>query len=86
MTVALGIDTGGTYTDAALVDQSTGAVLAGAKALTTYHDLSIGIGQAVAAAFDGHAVSPADVSLVGLSTTLATNAIVAGQGSRSACC
>jgi N-acetylglucosamine kinase-like BadF-type ATPase len=50
-TVALGIDTGGTYTDAALVDQSNGVVLASAKALTTYHDLSVGIGQAVVAAF-----------------------------------
>ena len=81
MTVALGIDTGGTYTDAVLVEQSTGAVMAGAKALTTYHDLSVGIGEAVAAVFDGRPVSPADVGLVGLSTTLATNAIVEGRGS-----
>jgi N-methylhydantoinase A/oxoprolinase/acetone carboxylase beta subunit len=81
MTVALGIDTGGTYTDAVLVDQASGVVVAGAKALTTYHDLSIGIGEAVTAVFDGQAVSPADVGLVGLSTTLATNAIVEGRGS-----
>ena len=81
MNVALGIDTGGTYTDAVLVDQSTGVALAGAKALTTYHDLSIGIGEAVVAAFDGQSISPADVELVGLSTTLATNAIVEGRGS-----
>jgi N-methylhydantoinase A/oxoprolinase/acetone carboxylase beta subunit len=81
MTVALGIDTGGTYTDAVLVDQASGAVVAGAKALTTYRDLAIGIGEAVTAVFDGQAVSPTDVSLVGLSTTLATNAIVEGRGS-----
>jgi len=81
MTVALGIDTGGTYTDAVLVDQASGKVLSAAKALTTYHDLSIGIGEAVAAAFEGHAVPPAEVNLVGLSTTLATNAIVEGRGS-----
>jgi len=81
MTVSLGIDTGGTYTDAVLVDYASGAVLASAKALTTRNDLSVGIGQAVAAAFDRQAVSPADVSLVALSTTLATNAIVEGQGS-----
>ena len=30
MKAALGIDTGGTYTDAVLVEQSSGAVLAGA--------------------------------------------------------
>ncbi len=81
MTVALGIDTGGTYTDAVLVDHASGEVLAGAKALTTRHDLSVGIGQAVAAVFDGQAMSPAEVDLVALSTTLATNAIVEGQGS-----
>lgn len=81
MTIALGIDTGGTYTDAVLVDHASGAVLAGAKALTTRHDLSVGIGQAVAAIFDGQDTSHAQVDLVALSTTLATNAIVEGQGS-----
>ena len=83
MTVALGIDTGGTYTDAALVDHATGAVLCTAKALTTRIDLSIGIGQAIDAAFQQPgAPPPTSVSLVSLSTTLATNAIVEGQGSR----
>jgi N-methylhydantoinase A/oxoprolinase/acetone carboxylase beta subunit len=82
VTIALGIDTGGTYTDAALVDQSGGAVLASAKALTTYHDLSIGIGQAVAAALAAApGLQAGDISMVALSTTLATNAIVEGRGS-----
>jgi N-methylhydantoinase A/oxoprolinase/acetone carboxylase beta subunit len=86
MTIALGIDTGGTYTDAALVDQTTGKVLAGMKSLTTRRDLSIGIGRAVTAVLEASLqrktpVMPRDVGLVGLSTTLATNAIVEGQGS-----
>jgi N-methylhydantoinase A/oxoprolinase/acetone carboxylase beta subunit len=85
MTVALGIDTGGTYTDAVLVDHDSGAVLASAKALTTRRDLAIGIGEAVTEVFaqkgSGRAVAPADVDMVALSTTLATNAIVEGQGS-----
>ncbi|MBN1180115.1 MAG: hydantoinase/oxoprolinase family protein, partial [Anaerolineae bacterium] len=81
MTVTLGIDTGGTYTDAVLVDQSTGAVMAGAKALTTYHDLSVGIREAVSAVLADKVVSPAQIGMVGLSTTLATNAIVEGRGS-----
>jgi len=83
MTIALGIDTGGTYTDAVLVDHSSGTVLAGAKSLTTRRDLSIGIEQAVTTVFTENepAVSPADVDLVALSTTLATNAIVEDQGS-----
>lgn len=79
MTIALGIDTGGTYTDAVLVNQVSGKVLVSAKALTTHHDLSLGIGRAVAAVFDGQDTSPAQVRLVALSTTLATNAIVEGQ-------
>jgi N-methylhydantoinase A/oxoprolinase/acetone carboxylase beta subunit len=82
VTIALGIDTGGTYTDAALVDYSTGQVLCAAKALTTRRDLSLGIGAAIDAAFrQPHAPAPAAVNLVALSTTLATNAIVEGQGS-----
>ena len=82
MTISLGIDTGGTYTDAALVDQATGQVLCSAKALTTRRDLSIGIGQAMDAVFQqDNAPKPPEVDLVALSTTLATNAIVEGQGS-----
>ena len=82
-TIALGIDTGGTYTDAVLVDHDSGAVLASAKALTTRRDLSIGIGEAVTAVLQQSEarVTPADVDMVALSTTLATNAIVEGQGS-----
>lgn len=85
MRVALGIDTGGTYTDAVLVDHSSGAVLAGAKSLTTREDLAVGITGAMEAAFataaeQGHGIGPETVDLVGLSTTLATNAIVEHQG------
>jgi N-methylhydantoinase A/oxoprolinase/acetone carboxylase beta subunit len=81
MTFALGIDTGGTYTDAALVDYASGQVLNVAKALTTRRDLSIGISQAIDAVFQQTgAPAPSAVNLVALSTTLATNAIVEGQG------
>jgi len=87
MTIALGIDTGGTYTDAVLVDQDSGTVLAEAKALTTRHDLAIGIRQAVtdvlgqtASHAEGAGIDPAGIAMVGLSTTLATNSIVEGQG------
>ncbi len=77
MAIALGIDTGGTYTDAALVEYDTTQVLASAKALTTKRDLAIGIRQAVERVLANH---PAEVRLVSLSTTLATNAIVEGNG------
>lgn len=82
MSIALGIDTGGTYTDAVLMDHSSGQVLCTAKALTTRRDLSIGIGEAIDAVFrQPDAPGPADIDLAALSTTLATNAIVEGQGS-----
>jgi N-methylhydantoinase A/oxoprolinase/acetone carboxylase beta subunit len=80
MKIVLGIDTGGTYTDAALVDHETGSVLVGAKALTTRHDLAIGIERAVRGVLHREAVVPEAIHLVALSTTLATNAIVEGQG------
>jgi len=84
MTFALGIDTGGTYTDAAIVDQVTGRVLAAAKALTTRGDLSIGIQQAISGALAGKHKSfdREDITIVALSTTLATNAIAEGIGGK----
>jgi len=84
MTIGLGIDTGGTYTDAVLVDLETKVVLAYSKALTTRHDLSLGIREAVESVMKVKNVSysPMNVDLVGLSTTLATNAIVEGYGGK----
>ena len=82
MTLVIGLDTGGTYTDAALLDAEASKVLATGKALTTREDLSIGLGGAISRvleAFDGDA---SDVGLVSLSTTLATNAVVEGVGGR----
>jgi N-methylhydantoinase A/oxoprolinase/acetone carboxylase beta subunit len=73
----LGIDTGGTYCDAVLYDQAAG-VAAAAKALTTKHDLSLCIGEVMERVLAGR--SPEEVQLVSLSTTLATNAVVEGQG------
>jgi N-methylhydantoinase A/oxoprolinase/acetone carboxylase beta subunit len=84
MAVNLGIDTGGTYTDAVLLDEGAQRILASAKALTTRPDLSKGIGAAIDAVLAAGAVQPADVALVSLSTTLATNALVEGQGGRVA--
>lgn len=83
MRLSLGIDTGGTYTDAVLFDEEHG-VVAKAKALTTRHDLAIGIAGAVDAVIGRARASIADIALVSLSTTLATNALVEGRGGRVA--
>jgi N-methylhydantoinase A/oxoprolinase/acetone carboxylase beta subunit len=72
----LGLDTGGTYTDAVVLENQR--VIASAKSLTTHWDLSIGIGGALRAALrQARARSgQAEVALVSVSTTLATNAMV----------
>ncbi len=76
----LGIDTGGTYTDAVVYDEDARVVVAKAKAPTTHHDLSIGIAGAIDGAVHAAGVDPARIELVSLSTTLATNALVEGSG------
>ncbi len=83
MALLLGVDTGGTYTDAVILRDEV-EVIASAKALTTRHDLAIGVGEAVRAVLAQSQVSAADISLASLSTTLATNALVEGQGGRVA--
>ncbi|PZQ96571.1 MAG: hydantoinase [Cereibacter sphaeroides] len=84
MAVFLGVDTGGTYTDAVIVDEAADRVIGSAKSLTTRGDLALGIGRAVDAAIAGAGVAASEVRLVSLSTTLATNALVEGQGERVA--
>ena len=79
----LGIDTGGTYTDAILWSDTVG-VAAKAKALTTRHDLAVGIEGAVDAGLAQAGIAPEAIKLVSMSTTLATNALVEGQGGRVA--
>lgn len=76
----LGVDTGGTFTDAVLYDDATRQVVAAAKAPTTHHRLAVGIAAAIAAVLRQSSVDPADIALVSLSTTLATNALVEGKG------
>ena len=80
----LGVDTGGTYTDAVILDEAADAVIGWAKSLTTRGDLALGVGRAVDAALAHAGIAPDQVSLVSLSTTLATNALVEGQGERVA--
>lgn len=83
MALLLGVDTGGTYTDAVLVrDEKT--VVASAKSLTTRHDLAVGVGGAVEAVLKSSGVEATEIAMASLSTTLATNALVEGQGGRVA--
>lgn len=78
--IRLGIDTGGTFTDAVVVDTRDMSVLAHAKSLTTKGDLT----RCITKVLDG---LPRDVleraEQAALSTTLATNACVEGKGGRA---
>ncbi|MDY3918900.1 MAG: hydantoinase/oxoprolinase family protein [Candidatus Limivivens sp.] len=78
--IGIGIDTGGTYTDAVVYDLETREVLCAGKALTTKSQLEIGIAAALDT-LDPEAVGKAE--LLSLSTTLATNACVEDKGSRA---
>jgi len=79
----IGIDTGGTYTDAVIVDMQAHEVVATAKSLTTRGHLEIGVSSALEAVIDSaeERLQAGQISLVSLSTTLATNALVEGRGS-----
>ena len=78
--LGLGIDAGGTYTDAALVELGSGRVVNWAKALTTKPDPTGGIARALDQ-LDQSQIGR--VGLVSLATTFATNAMVEGTGAEA---
>ncbi len=77
--LGLGIDTGGTFTDSVILDLKNGHVLGKAKALTTREDLAIGIKNSLSMLGKDELQG---ISLVSLSSTLATNSVVEGKGCR----
>ncbi|SFA72792.1 N-methylhydantoinase A/oxoprolinase/acetone carboxylase, beta subunit [Acetitomaculum ruminis DSM 5522] len=80
MKIGVGIDTGGTYTDAVIYDFENKKVLDSAKTRTTKNDLTICIAKVLD-------LLNQDIlrktNLIGLSTTMATNACVEGKGGRA---
>jgi N-methylhydantoinase A/oxoprolinase/acetone carboxylase beta subunit len=84
--LALGIDTGGTFTDGVIFDLDRKTVEATTKVETTRHNLTLAINSCIdnlVQALKEHNRDHLDISqvkMVSLSTTLATNAIVEGQG------
>lgn len=78
--IGIGIDTGGTYTDAVIYNMESGEVLSSGKALTTKEELEIGIANALDT-LNSKALVQAE--MLALSTTLATNACVENKGSRA---
>jgi len=82
-TYLIGVDTGGTYTDAAIIEARGHRILATSKAITTKGDLAVGVAEAITQALAKlpHEISPQSIGMVSVSTTLATNAVVEGHGS-----
>ena len=75
----IGIDTGGTCTDAVVYDIDNKQVLARAKSQTTHEKLEIGIAESLKK-LPRNMIEAA--SYISLSTTLATNACVENKGGR----
>ena len=78
--IGIGIDTGGTCTDAVIFDTKSHEVLSQSKTLTTKQDLKIGILTALSGLDQNLA---RDAAYISLSTTLATNACVEHKGGRA---
>ena len=81
MSYRLGVDVGGTFTDFLLINESDGSTYT-AKVPSTPEDSSIGVLNGVARICDQSGVNPKDIKLVMHGTTVATNAVLTGNGAK----
>ena len=81
MSYRLGVDVGGTFTDFLLINESDGSTHT-AKVPSTPEDSSIGVLNGVARICDQSGVNPKDINLVMHGTTVATNAVLTGNGAK----
>src|SRR5262247_1846921 len=79
----IGIDIGGTFTDVALVEDTSGSVGV-AKVPTTPDDLARGVLSALKMAMERHQIISTEVGLLSHATTVVTNAILEESGARAA--
>ena len=80
MSLIIGLDSGGTYTDAVLYDDETSMIWETAKELTTHDDLAEGIKLCLTKLINNRENLVIDRIMI--STTLATNAVVEGNGQK----
>ena len=81
MSYRLGVDVGGTFTDFLLINESDGSTHT-AKVPSTPEDSSIGVLNGVARVCEQSGVDPKDIKLVMHGTTVATNAVLTGNGAK----
>ena len=72
------MDIGGTFTDATLIDEATGAVFV-SKSATTPRNLTLGFKNAANAVMRRASVMPDDIRYLVHATTVATNSIIEGR-------
>ena len=78
----IGIDIGGTFTDVALVEESSGRIGI-AKVPTTPQDFGQAVIRGISLGLRQHGIDPSDVSLLAHATTVVTNALLEKKGARA---
>ena len=81
MPCRLGVDVGGTFTDLLLIDEGKGATFT-AKVPSTPEDSSQGVLAGIGKVCDRAGIDPQSISHVMHGTTVATNAMLTGNGAR----
>ncbi|MEZ5856331.1 MAG: hydantoinase/oxoprolinase N-terminal domain-containing protein [Hyphomicrobiaceae bacterium] len=79
----IGVDIGGTFTDVALVDETSGRIGV-AKAPTTPANFAEGVLAALDMALQRYQVAAPQVGLLAHATTVVTNALLEEKGARAA--
>ena len=81
MSYRLGVDVGGTFTDLLLINEESGETYT-AKVPSTPEDSSIGVLNGIARICEQSQVDPKQITRVMHGTTVATNAVLQGKGSK----
>ena len=79
----IGVDIGGTFTDVAVLDETSGRVGI-AKVSTTPRDFGAAVIEGTRAAMDAYRIAPETVSLLSHATTIVTNALLESKGANVA--
>ncbi len=82
MAFGIGIDTGGTFTDAVIINLDDKKPVVWDKTPTTHYDLGVCINRIILKLLEKSGILPQDIKVISISTTLATNAVIEGKGAK----